>query len=235
MKRTAVVTSKRLALWYGLLLLIFMLNACGTNEKRDTAYRDAQTMPKLKVPEDLAQPVERQSIMDVPEGLDSGEIPKDLESPPVVAGLDVEENADKTTLDSEDEETATDDQKKKTLKSEIIFKSDNTQLLAVKSDIDAVWPLVAKAIKKLGFTIDDSNRGKFYYSISREFERMPTIPDPTKPVEMGLETPKEEHMIYVEPGQENTEITVRNLKSEIEGNVLANQLLQQIKNYIEEP
>jgi uncharacterized lipoprotein len=235
MKQTAVVTSKRLALWYGLLLLIFVLSACGTNEKRETAYRDAQTMPKIQVPDDLVQPVERQSIMDVPEDLDSGEIPKNLEMPPVMAGVDVGEDAEKTTVDSEDEETAAAVQKKKTLKSEIIFKSDNTQLLAVKSDIDTVWPLVAKAIKKLGFTIDDSNRGKFYYSISREFERMPTIQDPTKPVEMGLETPKEEHMIYVEPGQEKTEITVRNLKSEIEGNVLANQLLQQIKNYIEEP
>jgi uncharacterized lipoprotein len=232
MKRTAVIISKRSALWYGFFLVIFVLNACGTNEKRETAYRDAQTVPKVQVPEDLVQPVERRSLMDVPEELDTGEIPKDLDLPPTLAGIDIEEAAAKSTDETEDEEPV---QRKKSLQSEIIFNPDNTQVLRVKSDIDTVWPRVAKAIEKIGFTIDDSNRGKFYYSISREFERMQTIQDPSKPVEVELDTPKEEHLIYVEPGQEHTEITVRNMQSDIEGTVLAEQLLQQIKNYIEEP
>ncbi|WP_455211246.1 outer membrane protein assembly factor BamC [Kaarinaea lacus] len=231
-----MVIIKRIALWYGFFLVILVINACGINqEKRENAYRQAQTAPKLQVPEDLQLPIERRSLMDVPEELDTGEIPKDLELPPVLAGIDLEMEPEKTEVASEDEEDVP-VQQKKTLKSEIIFKSDdNTQMLIVKSDIDTVWPRVAKAITSIGFTIDDSNRGKFYYSISREFERLQTIQDPSKPVEMDFDTPKEEHLIYVEPGEAHTEITVRNAKSEIEGTVLANQILQQIKNYVEEP
>ncbi len=233
MKRIAVVISKRLALWCGFLLVIIVLNACGTNEKRDNAYREAQTVPKIQVPEDLVQPVERHSISDVPEELDTGEIPKDLDLPPTMAGIDMEvDEKEKRTDENENEEPV---QQEKPLQSEIVSQPDNTQLLLVKSDIDTVWPRVAKAIKTMGFTIDDSNRGKFYYSISREFERMKTIQDPSKPLEIELDTPKEEHLIYVEPGQENIEITVRNMQSEIEGTVLAKQLLQQLKNYIEKP
>ena len=231
MKRTAVVITKRV-LWYGFPVVILVLSACGNSEKRDNAYREAQTVSKIQVPEDLAPPVERRSLMDVPEELDTGEIPKDLELPPVMSGIEIEKDTEKSVAETEDEEF---EQQKKPLQSQMIFNPDNTQLLQVKSEIDTVWPRVAAAIKKIGFTIDDSNRGRFYYSISREFERVKTLQDPAEPVEMGLETPKEEHMIYVEPGQEYIEITVRNMRSAVEGTVLANQLLQQIKNHIEQP
>ncbi|KPJ90216.1 MAG: hypothetical protein AMJ53_14420 [Gammaproteobacteria bacterium SG8_11] len=191
-------------------------------------------MPKFQVPEDLQQPGERRSLMDVPEELDTGEIPKDLDLPPTMAGVELEEEKEKRQVasDSDEEVSAA---TKLTINSEIISQPDNTKLLIVKADIDTVWPRVATAVKKIGFKIDDSNRGKFYYSISREFERLQTFQDPSKPVEMDLETPKEEHLIYVEPGEAHIEITVRNQKSEIEGTVLAEQLLRQIKNYIEEP
>jgi uncharacterized lipoprotein len=233
MKQTAVMISKRLALWYGCFFMIFALTACGINqEKRENVYRQAQTEPKLEVPDDLVQPVDRRSLMDVPEELDTGDIPKDLESPPMMAGVDLEEDKEKSPGDNEDEEPVPG---KKRLQSDIVYKPDNTQLLLVKSDIDTVWPRVAKALTTIGFKIDDSNRVKFYYSISREFERLQTFQDPSKPVEKDYDTPKEEHLIYVEPGEAHTEITVRNDKSEIEGTTLANQLLQQIKNYIEEP
>lgn len=235
MKRIAVVRSKHVALWCALFLAIFVTTACSINkEKRENVYRQAQTEPKLKVPEDLKQPAERRSLMDVPEDLDTGEISKGLELPPVMTGVDLESDVEKNQVATEDEETGQEKEKEK-LQSEIISKSDNTQLLLVKSDIDTVWPRVAIAIKELGFNIDDSNRGKFYYSISREFERLQTIQDPSKPVEMGLETPKEEYLIYVEPGEERIEISVRNTKREIEGTVLAKQLLQQIKNSIDQP
>ena len=235
MKQIAIVTFKRIALWCGLFLIIFILNACSFNkEKRENAYQQAQTAPKLQVPDDLQLPIERRAIMDVPEELDTGEIPKGLELPPIMAGIEAEQEPEKSAVTSEDEEEAP-VETKKALKSEILFKPDNIQILMVESDVDTVWPRVAKAIKSVGFTIDDSNRGKFYYSISREFERLKTVIDPSKPVEMGLETPKEEHLIYVEPGEAHTEITVRNMQSEIEGTVIANQLLQQIKSNIEEP
>ena len=233
MKRTAVVNYKRLALCYGFILAMFGLIACGTSEKHENAYREAQTVPKIQVPEDLVQPVERRAISDVPEDLDTGVIPKDLELPPVMTGIEIEEQEKaKSTDESEDDEPV---QRKKTLKSKIISNPDNTQLLAVESDIDTVWPRVDKAIKKIGFTIDDSNRGKFYYSISREFERMVTIQDPNKPIEKDFDTPKEQYLIYVEPGQEYIEITVRNMQSEIEGTQLARQLLQQIQSYLGNP
>ncbi|MCG6970618.1 MAG: outer membrane protein assembly factor BamC [Gammaproteobacteria bacterium] len=234
MKRIAVNRSARLALWYGCCLLIIFLNACGSNQqKREPDYRQAQTMPELQVPDDLKKPTEHRSMMDVPEKLDTGEIPDDLEQPPTVGGINLEDDEQKTKVASEDEEEAV--ESKKELQSEIVFNSDNTQMLKVKGDIDTVWPRVASAVKKIGFTIDDSNRGKFYYSISREFERVQTMQDPSKPVEMGLETPTEKHLIYVEPGEAHIEITVRNLKSETEGTVLANQILQQIKGNIEKP
>ncbi|MGD8885114.1 MAG: outer membrane protein assembly factor BamC [Gammaproteobacteria bacterium] len=214
--------------------MIIFLNACGSNQqKREPDYRQAQTMPELQVPDDLKKPTEHRSMMDVPEKLDTGEIPDDLEQPPTVGGINLEDDEQKTKVASEDEEEAV--ESKKELQSEIVFNSDNTQMLKVKGDIDTVWPRVASAVKKIGFTIDDSNRGKFYYSISREFERVQTMQDPSKPVEMGLETPTEKHLIYVEPGEAHIEITVRNLKSETEGTVLANQILQQIKGNIEKP
>jgi uncharacterized lipoprotein len=237
MKQIAVVMPKRLALWSVCCLLLVVLTACGSNQKkRDNVYRNAQTMPELQVPEDLKQLSERRAIVDVPEQLDSGQIPENLEQPPTIAGInleDSEEDKKKTPPDTEDDESIAESEK--TLQSEIIINSDNTQMLQVKGEIDTVWPRVANAVKKIGFTIEDSNRGKFYYSISREFERVQTIQDPSKPVEMGLATPTEEHLIYVEPGVEHIEITVRNSKSEVEGTVLANQILQQIKGYIEKP
>lgn len=234
MKQIAVVLSKRSALWYGCCLLIFMLYACGTNqEKRDTTYRQAQTMPKLQVPDDLKQPPEHRAIADVPEDLDTGNIPDNLEQPPTVVGINLENDEEKSKSDSEDEESS--DETKKTLQGKIKVFPDNTQMLLIKGDIDTVWPRVAKAVKKIGFTIDDSNRGKFYYSISREFEEVQTIQDPSKPADFDKKTPKEEHLIYVEPGEENIEITVRNMQSKTEGTTLANQLLRQMKGYIEQP
>lgn len=233
MKRI-VVMSKRPALWYGCCLLIFVLNACGTNqEKSDITYRQAKTMPELQVPDDLKKPPEHRAIMDVPEDLDSGNIPDNLEQPPTVAGINLEQDDEKSKADAEDEESG--EETKKSLQSQIKAFPDNTQMLLVKGDIDTVWPRVAKALKKIGFTIDDSNRGKFYYSISRKFERVQTIQDPSEVVEFGQETPTEEHLVYVEPGEENIEITIRNKQSKTEGTTLANQLLQQIKGYIEKP
>jgi uncharacterized lipoprotein len=234
MKRI-VVLSKRPALWYGCCFFILMLNACGTNQqKRDTTYRQAQTMPELQVPDDLKKPPERRAITDVPEELDTGNIPDNLEQPPTVAGINLEQEEEKPkSADSEDEESG--EETKKTLQSEIKAFPDNTQMLLVKGDIDTVWPRVAKAVKKIGFTIDDSNRGKFYYSISRKFERVQTIPDQSEVVEFDQETPTEEHLVYVEPGEENIEITIRNKQSKTEGTTLANQLLQQMKGYIEQP
>jgi len=234
MKLTAVVKSAHPVLWFGCFIFLLALSACSTGEtKSDIAYREAKTMPELQIPGDLQQPGGNRSLMEVPEELDTGEIPKDLDKPPTVTGINLEEEEEPKASVSADDEDAVPVEKK--LQSKIVYQSDNTQLLAVKSDIDTVWPRVEKAIKKIGFTIDDSNRGKFYYTVSRQFERVKTVLDPSQPVEMDLETPKEEHMIYVEPGEEYIEITVRNLQSKIEGTVLANQLLLQLKGYIEEP
>ena len=231
MMPTAVFKTKRVVMLYVFILVALALNACSINkEKREIAYRQAETTHELEMPEGLEQPPKGRSLLVVPEELDKGEIPKNLELPPTVAGLDLTDDTEKSTAKSEDDETVAE---KKTLQSEIIFNADNTELLRVKADIDTVWPRVAKAIKNMGFEIVDSNRGKFYYSISRTVERTPEIIDTSKPVDLDVKASKEEYFIYVEPGEKNAEITVRNAQGKIEGTSLANQLLLQIKGNIE--
>lgn len=231
MMQTVVRLFKRRALVYGGFLTFFIvLGGCGSNPERDNLYRQAKTMPELKVPEDLQQPPENKTFADIPEQLDSGDIPKDLEAPPPLSGIDLEAELAKEKAEAAAEKAA---KAKPGLQSEMVYESNNTQLLRAKAGIDMVWEKVAVAVKKLGFKVVDSNRGKYYYEISRDIETVQKRDNPLKPLEPEEETPTESYFVYVEPAEDNTEITVRNREGKIEGSALANQLLLQIKQQIE--
>ena len=233
MMHTVVLMLKRRALSYGFIFSVFAFCACSSDNKDDSnaIYRQAQTTPELQIPEGLEAPPKGSDYLHVPEKLDNGDIPDDLQQPPPM---------DQAVLDEEMAKEAAEAAKKTTpekveLATETVYKSDNTQLVLVKAKIEVVWPRVADAIKKIGFKVIDSNRGKFYYSISRTIEKLEVKDNPLKPLEAPMEVPKEEFFIYVEPTDKETEISVRNQDGTIVGSALANQLLQQIKAYVASP
>jgi uncharacterized lipoprotein len=233
MMHTVVLMFKRPALWLGVIVMVFTFNACSydNSDESDAVYRQSKTMPPLQMPEGLEKPPKGSEYLEAPEKTNSGNIADNLVKPPPM---------DKAVLDEEEAKEAAEAAKKASpekseLAAETIYKSDNTQLVLVKANIDTVWPRVADAIKKTGFKVIDRNRGKFYYSISRTIEKLEIKDDPLKPLEVPTEAPKEEYFIHVEPKDADTEISVRNEDGQIVGSALANQLLQQIKAYVESP
>jgi len=224
---------KRRTFWFGVIFTAITLSACSSDntDESNAVYRQAQTMPPLQIPQGMEKPPASPDYLDVPENLDTGNIPEKLEVPPLM---------DKAVLDEETAKEAAEAAKKTTpekaeLAAETIYKSDNTEVVLVKAGIDMVWPRVAEAITKTGFKIIDANRGKFYYSISRSIEKLEVRDNPLKPLEVPTEVPKEEYFIYVEPKDADTEISVRNEDGTMMGSALANQLLQQIKTNVVSP
>jgi uncharacterized lipoprotein len=233
MMHFVVLLCKRRALWLGMLVSVFAFSACSSDDadESDAVYRQAQSMPPLQVPQGVEKPPKGSEYLDVPEKLNTGNIPDHLERPPAM---------DQAVLDEETAKEAAEAAKKASpgkaeLAAETIYKPDNTQVVLIKAGMDTVWPRVAGAIKKTGFKVIDSNRGKHYYSISRSLEKLEVKDDPLKPLEVNTEVPKEEYFIYVEPKDSDTEISVRDKDGTIVGSALANQLLQQIKGYVASP
>lgn len=233
MMHSVVLLFYRRALLFGTIITILTVNACSSDntDESNAVYRQAQTMPPLQIPEGVEKPPVGKEYLDVPENLNSGNIPGQLEKPPAMDQAVVDEETAKEAAEAAKKSTP----EKVELAAETVYKSDNTQLVLVKAGMDTVWPRVADAIGKTGFKVTDSNRGKFYYAISRSIEKLEVKDNPMKPLEVPTEVPKEEYFIYVEPKDDATEISVRNEDGTIIGSALANQLLQQIKNYVASP
>jgi uncharacterized lipoprotein len=235
-------------------LTVGLLAGCGsTSDKKKHAYRNAESIKSIEMPPGL----------EMARGNESLEIPEqkatkiasidELEKPPkIIESVDLEmlddKNAkparkektedDKSPIEKEDDGEGGSVTVVKT-KSEppSITATKNTNgdsLLIVESDFDRVWPLVQPALIELGFKIDDASRGGQVYAISKDLPKLNLSDEPVHPGDVEPEV-KEEYQIHVKSQGEKTEITVHNKLGQIEGSGLADHLLLQIKELMENP
>ncbi|WP_455207681.1 outer membrane protein assembly factor BamC [Kaarinaea lacus] len=223
------------------LSLSVCLVACGMlkNEK-EYAYLNAKSSRQLQMPEGLIAPHGSQPLL-VPEvHVDTIDLTNDLLEPPqIVKSVDLAELDDESTKKGAESKTKS-GKEKETESSQVALLSIHTRteegdsMLLVDGDFNTVWPMVAPALKELGFTIDDSSRGSQIYTISKE---LITVNIDTEPVHPGDEKPaiKEEYQIHLKEMDEKTQITVHNKYGELEGSGLSDHLLLQIKELLAKP
>ena len=230
---SAINLCPRFELLGRLVLLVFvtlLVSACGLlGEDNVKDYREAETLPPLTVPDDLQMP--RQSTaMHVPEVSDDGAVEENLEIPPAIATLTKELEVREQ---QEDEEQPT--QITVAIETEIIRDVDDNELLSAKADLDTVWPALETALKSSGFTVLDKNRGRGFYTISREISLLDAPRDPSKPLEVELEKPKESYLVFVEEAGDSINISIRDENSKIDGSSLAKHLLFQLGGLLKNP
>lgn len=220
------------------VILFFQLAACGVSEEKKHAYRNAETIKPLEIPPGLELAQSRETLVIPEQNKTTIASVDELESPPRIiesASLEVLEDKDKTPAATAEKANKTEPAAKITAISVTSTRNDKgDSILLADGVFDQVWPLVKPALIELGFTIDDSSRGQQMYAISKE---LPEIKLSDKPVHPGDEEPpvKEEFQIHVKPVGERTRITVHNKLGQLEGSGLADHLLLQIKQVMENP
>lgn len=235
-------------------LIVGLLSGCGSvSEEKKHAYRNAKSIKPIEMPPGLEMAPVNESL-EIPEqtateiaSVDELEIP-----PKIIESVDLEmlddNNAkpaskkeakeDKSPIGKEDdgESESVSVQKTKSDSPKITASknADGDSLLIVDGDFDRVWPLVQPALVELGFKIDDASRGGQIYEISKLLPKLNLSDEPVHPGDVEPEV-KEEYQIHVKSSGEKTEITVHNKLGQIEGSGLADHLLLQIKEIMENP
>ena len=240
-----MILNKKIIMKYivsSIVLPIFIasISGCSLFKSDDPyAYRNAKSGKALEMPEGMAMPDTLQRQRDViPESPSASAVPVEkLELPPeIIKSVDLKE------LDAREESRA-DTQaggekdtlaKKQVLTITVTKNTSGDSLLMVDEEFDGVWPQVRPALEALGFTIDDSSRGRELYAISKT---LPAFELPDEPIHPGDEKPevKEEFQIHVKPSDSKTQITVHNKFGQLDGSGLADHLLLQIKELMENP
>ena len=232
-----------------------LIGGCGsTSEKQKHAYRNAPSIKPIEMPAGL-ELAHSQESLEIPMQVAKEIAPVDeLEKPPrIIESVDLsildDNNAKPSTNSEKDSKVKSasdkvDDEADGNGKEQKITNGplkiadgkneDGDSILVVESDFDQVWPRVKPALIELGFTIDDASRGGQLYEISK---LLPTLNVLDKPVHPGDVEPdvKEEYQIHVKSAGEKTEIMVRNKFGQVEGSGLADHLLLQIKELMENP
>jgi len=225
--------------WLNIIFLLAAMSGCGLFSGSDPyAYRHSKTGKPLVIPEGLVQPPNNPEN-DIPQPTqESTASIEELEQPPqIVSEVDLSElqksNLAKKSTDSE----ATKELKPQQALSVTLLKdSDGDSMLNVKQKFDIVWPLVKPALEELGFNIDDASRGRELYAISKVLPELNADID-GKPIHPADKKPdvKEEYQIHVKEMGENTFLTVHNKFGQPDGSGLAEHLLLQIKDILENP
>jgi uncharacterized lipoprotein len=218
--------------------VIAVMSGCGLFASDDPyGYKSAKPVKPLEMPEGL-QMSKTAQVDAIPEsGGKSAQSVEELELPPQILN-----SADLKELEAK-EQTETAPAKPQSVETPATPRAltmlatkdtDGNSLLMVDEKFDKVWPLVQPALEKLGFNIDDSSRGQELYAISKA---LPTYEFTDKEQHIADEKPevKEEFQIHVKPADEKTQITVHNKFGQREGSGLADHLLLQIKELMENP
>lgn len=215
-----------------ILLLTVVLAACGIfSNSKEFAYFNAKTSSPLQMPEGLSVPQGNQPVFLPQVQVDTIDLTNDLVEPPQIV-----RSVDLTELDAEQKTQAAEPQQPDPTRVALLSKQTRTpegdSVLLVDAEFDTVWPLVAPALKELGFTIDDSSRGAQVYTISKELATV-TI-DPVHP---GDEKPavKQEYQIHMKQVGEKTQIAVHNKYGELEASGISDHLLLQIGEILANP
>lgn len=224
----------------GLIALILLLLAganvaCSISEEQKHAYRNAESIKPISMPSGLELAQSRESLA-IPEQTKTKLASVDeLEIPPrIVDSVSLDILDDET---AKAEKTASEKPVQASLKpvSVSVTRDDKgDSMLLVDGKFDQVWPLVKPALIELGFKIDDSSRGSEMYVISKELKEVRPFDEPIHPGDQE-EPVKEEYQIHVKPSGEQTRITVHNKLGQLEGSGLADHLLLQMKQVMENP
>jgi uncharacterized lipoprotein len=202
------------------------------------AYRNAKSIKPIEMPPGLVLQNSQESLL-IPDQT-SGKLAsaEELEQPPViVTSVDLkvlDDEGETKSVTAESSKNAESKTKNTSLKISATKDDNGDSLLLVDGEFDKVWSLVKPALIELGFTIDDASRGNELYAISKE---LPTLDVSGKAIHPGDVKPevKEEYQIHVKPSGEKTKISVHNNLGQLEGSGLADHLLLQIKEIMENP
>jgi uncharacterized lipoprotein len=215
-----------------ILLLTVVLAACGIFiNSKEFAYFNAKMSSPLQMPEGLSVPQGNQPVFLPQVQVDTIDLTNDLVEPPQIV-----RSVDLTELDAEQKTQEAEPQQPEPTRVALLSKQTRTpegdSVLLVDAEFETVWPLVAPALKELGFTIDDSSRGAQVYTISKELATVNI--DPVHP---GDEKPavKQEYQIHMKQVGEKTQIAVHNKYGELEASGISDHLLLQIGEILANP
>jgi len=224
-----------------LVISVSTITGCGLFDSQDQyVYRHTTAVKPLEAPSGLTIPADNQQN-DVPaSSITPTESIEDLERPPdIVSEVDLKElqAMDKSTKSAKlDKSNGAAAAPTPALSMAFTKNTEGESVLEVKQKFDIVWPEVKPALEELGFNIDDASRGRELYAISRVLPELNFDID-NKPIHPGDKKPevKEEFQIMVKEMGDSTHITVHNKFGQPEGSGLADHLLLQIKEVMENP
>jgi len=225
-----------------------LISGCGATLEEKQAYRNSKTLKPIEMPPGLAMPRNEESL-EIPEQTETKIATVDeLEQPPqIIESADLkildDNNAKASSSSNSSSENSANSENTKTasapnllapLQIEVGKNENGDSLLLVDAEFDQVWLRVKPAVMELGFTIDDASKGNEVYVISRA---LPEVSAFDRPVHPGDEKPevREEFQIHVKPSDGKIRITVHNKFGQLEGSGLAEHLLLQIKQLMENP
>ncbi|NOZ52547.1 MAG: outer membrane protein assembly factor BamC [Gammaproteobacteria bacterium] len=215
-----------------LSVLILLLSACGLLGTSDPySYKTTKSVDAITVPQHLKRP-EGEHTLIIPDAKTDVEGLIDLELPPEIVTLsDIEKKVEAENTEKPPESPAL---TRQTLMSRATKDIDGNSLLIVEADMDKVWPNMVPALKELGFDIEDASRGNQVIVIVKE---LPTLAIEEKKIDPGEERQivKETYQIHLKALGDETQITVHNKYGKREGSGLADHLLLQIQERIENP
>jgi uncharacterized lipoprotein len=217
------------------VLLATVTVSCGVSEERKNAYRNAESIEPIEMPAGLKMTQGKESLVIPKQTATKLASVDELELPPKIVDSATLDVLDDDSSSSENKENEKQKQAKvKPVSVNVTRNSNGDSILLVDSEFDHVWPLVKPALVELGFTIDDSSRGTEMYVISKDLPELRVTDEPIHPGDVEEEV-KEEYQIHVKPAGEQTQITVHNKLGQLEGSGLAEHLLLQIKQVMENP
>lgn len=234
-------------------LIVFGLLACETTEEEsepfDHPYLHSQTLPRLKIPSNLETP-KNNELMPIPDLPDQSSLPvRQLQRPPVIAAVEdsLEKDLAESKVDIETGGALKQVVSTKPLLSHIKGDEAGRQSLLVEAKIDEVWPRIGLVVQRLGFSIEDKSRGvqtyKIYRDVARsdkrsneDIQKLKAGLDVSEAIKAPLDTAlREEYLIKVTPGDNQTIVSVRNKSGDIDGSSLARRLLVQLQYDLEHP
>jgi len=222
-----------------LFILVSQLSACGLFGANDAnAYKATKSVAPIAVPQQLKLPQGEHTLV-VPEvNAVVDTLTDDIELPPQIVKLaDIEKKVaeENAKADAGVESSNNPDSGgvlRQPLKSQATKNELGSSLLIVDASLGKVWPNMAPALKELGFNVDDANRGDQVFTIVKE---LPTFEE--KELELGEEEQRvqESFQIHLKSLDDKTQITVHNKYGKLDGSALADHLLLQIQERIENP
>ncbi|MFV2056028.1 MAG: outer membrane protein assembly factor BamC [Thiohalomonadales bacterium] len=219
------------------IFVLPLLNACSFfGEEIDLVAQGSLTLTPLVIPEGMSKPVEQRSALAMPETINPLELAM-VEIVPTPPPLDI----DKANAEMESLQPALESEQQKkerlTLASNLKQTPDGKQFLIVRAKFDRVWESIPDVVRELGFQVEDRNRSKHYYTVSRDIPKTPE--QEQKEEDSGIVSElgnTESYQIYIETQDESHSlVSLRNNAGQDDASGLARLLLVQIKAAFEQP